>query len=223
MLANGSALHCRVLHPDSHLALKLASMVACEVSKTDGMHGKNVKVDPCLDHCLCFSLSVSPLWGCSFGWKLTVPLLCLNALRCIFSHSDHQAGACLEQCLPYLRRILLNVGKCDYCLAFLWCFAEWVPEWFFSGCIMRPKCLSKCVSSPDDGRSLSFTSYAQSLSYQRKHVSKPILISVPEIWKGAINWFDTVIAEAGSKHDLHQQQLPDKWLSRPLETLSWSV
>lgn len=75
--------HCIILCPDSHLAATLASMVACEVSKTDGMHGKNVKVYPCLAHCLCSSPSISPLWGCGFGWKCRRPLLCFRALSFI--------------------------------------------------------------------------------------------------------------------------------------------
>lgn len=69
---------------------------------------------------------------------------------------------------PVLEKDSFECWKMWLLLGFSVMFCRVSFRIIFLGCIMRPKCLCKSASSPDDGRSLCFTSYAQSLSYQRK-------------------------------------------------------
>lgn len=145
-----------------------------------------------------FSLSVSPLWACSFGWKLIVPLL-YSMLPALFSlilttKLGHVQGSVSHiwggffWMLEHVTDYLLLGSSVMFCRVGF--------RIIFLGCIMRPKCISKSVSSSEEGRSMCFSGYAQSLSFQGKRVSRTILMSVPEIWKGGIIQFDTIIAEA---------------------------
>ena len=127
------AFHCLILCPDSHLAVTpLVSMVACEVIKTDGMHGENVRVHPCLDHCLCFSLSVSPPWDYSFGWKCRLPSLCFRSpsFPFLITKLGHVQGS-----VSHIQRGVFWMLEpvTAYHLALLWCVAERVSaplHWF---------------------------------------------------------------------------------------------
>lgn len=159
--------HCIILCPDSHLAATLASMVACEVSKTDGMHGKNVKVYPCLAHCLCSSPSISPLWGCGFGWKCRRPLLCFRALSFILLFWSPSWD---------MFRAASHIFKEDSFECWnTWLFITWLlcdvlQSEFQNRCIsfiMRFKCIFQSTSSSKDGRPLWFSSYAQSFNLQK--------------------------------------------------------
>lgn len=174
------------------------------------------------------------MWKCILAWIIASALLlhflhcgtvalggnagCLcsaSVLQTLFSCYNHQAGTCSGDSFECWNTWLFIT----------WLFSDVLQSEFQNHCIgfiMRSKCISQRVSNSKDGNHCDSQVLLTVLTCKKKHISGPILISVPEIWKdrlwcGSISPMNHLLSQLIlALSILSEQWQPFKGLSKAL-------